>query len=499
MESSNVLSAAIFMFTMLLITCIGVFVVPALIDLEYEPAEKCPFRDTVDLSNHTALRNGSYLYDGIWINANQTSSYKHRLKFLDKPQPSELHIRGCICDRTKHTYCVRLCCERGKYFKPTSRRCEKLRDVHHMPNEMEILMRNKTRTKWNIFKHFVIQHGTPCEKPEIISLTEDPWILREDGYLAIDTDNTTLDTVNYCISPQYDGQSQIPKLMAMSCPMKTEKTPSMVLNTYGIAISVVFFIPTILIHLAVKELRSSLTGKLQTCYLIALATGYSIMGYINMTQGRWPVSKCRSIGFTGYYFFMSAYLWLGVLCYDMWKTFRECKINNEKNRDNMNRFILYSVFVWGTAGTFTLFVIWAQLTKVIMEQYKPGIGLEMCWIDTRKWSAALYFYLPNFAIMVFNITAFFQVAMVIYEVKRDVSTYETNREKKRRENVLIILRLFLIMGISWIMDIISYCCRKYESLDFLFGITDFSNASQGVLIFFLFILRQNVLIAIKEL
>ncbi|XP_005189615.2 G-protein coupled receptor Mth2 [Musca domestica] len=498
MASDHTVLVVVFISIMVIIFGIGLFLVPILGAPEIEHSEKCPFRDTVDLTNHTRLQNGSYLYDGILIAADQLSYYKYRLQFLNTTQPAELHLRGCICDNSKNRFCTKLCCERGKFFNQTSRRCETLANTSGVPEEMEILLKNKSHKTWNIFKHFVIQIGAPCEKPQVLSMTDDPWILFENGELWVETDYTKLDTVHYCISPQYNGTSKKLELMAMSCPMKNDPDSSMVFNTYSMLISVVFFIPTILIHLAVKELRDSLTGKLQTCYLIALVAGYSIIVFINILPERWPEPTCQAIGFSGYYFFMSAYFWLGVLCYDMWKTFGEYRKPVDSSREIMNRFIIYSAFVWGTAGVLTLIVIWAQLNKVVPKIYKPGIGLEMCWLDTRKWSAALYFYLPNCIIMLFNIAAFVQVSTVIYTVKRNALKYKTNQDKAAKRQVIIILRLFLIMGISWIMDIISYCFRNYKSLDFLFNVTDFCNASQGVLIFFLFIFRRDVLKAIKQ-
>ncbi|XP_061394954.1 G-protein coupled receptor Mth2-like [Musca vetustissima] len=283
--------------------------------MEYEPFEKCHFRDTVDLSQHLPLENGSYIYDDILIEANQTAFYRHQLTFLDKSEKTALHRRGCVCDWSKGRACMKLCCERGKFFNQTSHRCEKLAPKQAMPTDMEILLQNKTRTIWNIFNHFIIQIGRPCEKLEVIKMHVDPWVLKENGTLAIATDNITLDTVNYCISPQLNKTLNKTTLLAMSCPMRNDPSLSMVLNTY-----------------------------------ISFPSSHNLH--------------------------ISLYI------------------------------ISFSVF--------------------------------------------------------------------------------------------IILRLFLIMGICWIMDIISYCCRNYKVLDFLFGITDFCNASQGVLIFFMFIYRREVLIALKE-
>ncbi|XP_073838536.1 G-protein coupled receptor Mth2-like [Musca autumnalis] len=499
MAKGHIISVVIFTLAILIITCIGIFVIPALIARESKYESKptqCNFRDTVNLTNRTRLKNGSYLYNGVEIPENQTAFYNYTQMFRYKQQPAEKHLRGCICDESKGRFCTKLCCERGDFFNQTSRRCEKL--AKDSPNEMEIQFMNDTHKNINIFDHFIIQIGKPCDKLEVISMKVLPWILMENGDLVIESEKFALDTVNYCISPQYDNKDKKHKLTVMSCPIRNDSSLSMVLNSYSMAVSVAFFALTIILYLVVDRLHNTMPGKLQTCYLIALAAGYSTIGYINIARAILPVVPCRVVGFSGYYFFMSAYLWLAVLCFNMYKTVKEWNTLNASKRETWIRFIIYSTFVWGTAGIFTLILIWAQLSNVVPESYKPNIGYNMCWLDTHKWTAALYFYIPNCLIMVFNIFAFVQVTMVIYTVKRNVSIYEANKKKHLQENVFMILRLFLLMGILWIMDIISYCCRNYKFLAFIFDVTDFCNASQGVLIFFLFICRREVLNAINE-
>uniref|UniRef100_A0A1I8Q4V3 Uncharacterized protein n=2 Tax=Stomoxys calcitrans TaxID=35570 RepID=A0A1I8Q4V3_STOCA len=54
------------------------------------------------------------------------------------------------------------------------------------------------------------------------------------------------------------------------------------------------------------------------------------------------------------------------------------------------------------------------------------------------------------------------------------------------------------MGISWSMDILSYCFRNYPESDFIFLLTDFCNAIQGVLIFLLFVIQRKVLLLLKD-
>ncbi|XP_073837031.1 G-protein coupled receptor Mth2-like [Musca autumnalis] len=497
MEKGHIISVVIFTLAMLIFTCIGIFVITALIDRELEIIPKqCNFRDTVDLTKSKRLENGSYLYDGIVIPENETEFYNYTLMFRYTPQPAVKHVRGCICDESKGRFCTKLCCERGEFFNQTSRRCEKL--ANDVPNEMQIEFMNKTNESVNIFDNFIIQIGKPCEELEVISMKEFPWTLMENGSLIIESEKekVALSTLNYCISPQYNNESKNHQLTVMSCPIENETNVSLVLNSYSMAVSVVFFGITIVLYLVIDKLHNTFPGKLQTCYLISLTAGYSTIVYINIGRPILPVVPCQAVGFSGYYFFMSAYLWLGVLCFNMYKTVKECGTMNDSTA--WTRFIIYSTFVWGTAGIFTLILIWAQLSTVVPERYKPRIGYDMCWLDTHKWIGALYFYIPICIIMILNIIAFVQVIWEIYTVKRNVAMYEANRKTDRQENVFMILRLIVLMGVLWIMDIISYLCREYPSLAYLLDVTDFCNASQGILIFFLFICRREVLKAINE-
>lgn len=89
------------------------------------------------------------------------------------------------------------------------------------------------------------------------------------------------------------------------------------------------------------------------------------------------------LGFSGYFFFMSAYVWLSVLCFDMWSNFKEYNFEYTTSKNNTIRFIAYSIYAWGTSGLLTLIVAWAQSSDLITEPYKPGIGVEMCWLDSK--------------------------------------------------------------------------------------------------------------------
>ena len=79
---------------------------------------------------------------------------------------------------------------------------------------------------------------------------------------------------------------------------------------------------------------------------------------------------------------MSAYLWLSVLCYDIWINFKETNIEFNAHK-NIKPFIMYSLYVWLSAGFATLILIIIQNSKNIDEIYKPDIGVEWCWLNSK--------------------------------------------------------------------------------------------------------------------
>ena len=89
-----------------------------------------------------------------------------------------------------------------------------------------------------------------------------------------------------------------------------------------------------------------------------------------------------SLGFTCYFFFMAAFLWLSVLCYDIWLNFKD--MNTEMNASkNKKLFLIYSLYAWLGASSASIISFIIQKSKYIENIYKPGIGIRFCWLNCK--------------------------------------------------------------------------------------------------------------------
>lgn len=87
-------------------------------------------------------------------------------------------------------------------------------------------------------------------------------------------------------------------------------------------LSVPFLIATIIVYIILPELRN-VHGKSLVCYLLGLVVGYTTLGWVKLNgSGYIEATKCRTLGYTIYYAYLSAFFWLSVISYDLWSNFR---------------------------------------------------------------------------------------------------------------------------------------------------------------------------------
>ena len=116
----------------------------------------------------------------------------------------------------------------------------------------------------------------------------------------------------------------------------------------------------------------------------------------------------------------------------------------------------------------------------------------------------LFFLLPMGIIFSMNVIFFVLTAIHCNRVKSEIHRMQANDDckdshKKRffadKARMLMNLKLFCVMGISWLLELIT---SIYKEPIQLWWITDFFNVMQGLFVFLIFVFKRNVLTSIKK-
>uniref|UniRef100_A0A6P4EXS7 G-protein coupled receptor Mth n=1 Tax=Drosophila rhopaloa TaxID=1041015 RepID=A0A6P4EXS7_DRORH len=470
---------------------LGYLAAVILLMVQHSSAEidDCDFFDTVSLSADQRIQNGSYLYEGVLIPAHLTGEYDFIFANGSKKWvPS--YMRGCVC---KLRTCVRFCCLHDHSLDPKyneESQCNIMLEDHQEMIDpfVDITLKNGSVVKRHFKNDLIVQWDLPmpCGDPyKVDNQNEgDNYTLYENGTFIRHYDNVVMNKREYCLQhflfkDENNNITKSVRIVAHNCPNTESKTG----QTIVMITSLFFMALTICAHLLVEQLRN-LHGKCIICYLVCI-----FMGFLFLLLDLWKLSLsfCALAGFMGYFFVMAAFFWLSVISL---RTFT--KLCNKFKWLSLDEFAILNTYAWGLAGALTGVTYTAQ-KFVANENWNPRVGAGHCWIATNEWSAMLYFYGPMVLLIAFNITMFTRTAMEIMKSNREMKFFE-----QKQESHTYFLRLFIVMGMTWSFEIISYFVQNDTLLRRAFLVTDYINWSQGVIIFLLFILRRKILKPSKE-
>ncbi|XP_036217318.2 G-protein coupled receptor Mth2 [Bactrocera oleae] len=463
----------------------------------------CVFEDTVNLTASTKFTNGSYLYEGLLVPTHLTGQYDYVELYDGERKQVKPHVRGCVCQLKK---CVKFCCHpRADMYRLSENSpslcAEQLNEELKYSPYVNVTLHNSSRVLMHVLDEFVVQQGIPCEGGYMLMphlYEDDQWELREDGTLFRLADAMLLSRRDYCLQSYAVGDTHV--LNPMNCPIYYVEPPSIVLNTIIMLISAPFLYATILVYWLIPELWN-LHTKCLICHLISLAIGWTLIVMINLRRADYESTVCTIIGFVSYYFLTAVFFWLNVICYDVWQNFCRSK-GNVQHLTQRKQFMYYSLYSWGLPALMTILTIGLQYANLPM-YLKSGIGYSHCWLKTDDWSAMIYFHGPCLLLIIFNIAIFVLTIKKVYQIRNEMKTSAEGKESRRKlrshkNNVWLFFRLFTVMGIGWLLEILGYMVGNSSDYAILFQIADVYNAAQGLIIFAILVLKKKVLLLIKK-
>ncbi|KAK3932517.1 G-protein coupled receptor Mth2 [Frankliniella fusca] len=195
-----------------------------------------------------------------------------------------------------------------------------------------------------------------------------------------------------------------------------------------------------------------------------------------------------STGFFLHFAFLACFFWLNVMCFDIWRTFSVFRgaQHSSGRSGELRRFLLYSLYAWGSPLLLLGVTVLGQLFAGRWHIINPAMGENSCYFGTTVAKYA-YFCAPVAVLLLVNLCLFLHTAVRIVQLQRETSALksaESQRHSAERQRYHVYLKLFLIMGVNWVAEIIS---NLFPEPSYLWMLSDVTNSLQGILIFILFV------------
>ncbi|KAI4490321.1 hypothetical protein M0802_010698 [Mischocyttarus mexicanus] len=219
-------------------------------------------------------------------------------------------------------------------------------------------------------------------------------------------------------------------------------------------ISAIFLIITLIIYLILPELRE-IQDK-------------AMMGAVSSL----------AVTFLLYYAFMIAFFWLNIVAFNIWRTvwFQHFVI---KDRILFPIYCVFGLFVP------TCFLLSVVITHNLQGSHmKPHFGESRCWFNGSN-AVWVFFYGPIAILLTLN---FIYLGLTSWKLWRKYREYNGNKLRALRFKCLLYIKLVLVMGVTWIFEILSYIAN---STLWYWIPTDILNSLQGLIIFLLLVVSRK--------
>uniref|UniRef100_A0A182JSW5 G-protein coupled receptors family 2 profile 2 domain-containing protein n=1 Tax=Anopheles christyi TaxID=43041 RepID=A0A182JSW5_9DIPT len=284
---------------------------------------------------------------------------------------------------------------------------------------------------------------------------------------------------DYCAAHTLDGEGTQP-VFVVCFNMANMETIATMLVSKGIMmlISVFFLLVTLYIYYIIPDLRET-QDKVTSAAVASLAVFMFLLSLVQLWVSLTHTAFCTVIAFLMYFFLISYFAWLNMVMANVWKltVARRWKIRER------SWYILNHIYAITVAVTLTTMVY-------IYHSRYPTLGEISCWFRTER-EQSYFVYLPLSVMLSINIFLFVWTSLHLHASGDDLSP---DRKKSLRYKCMLYLKLFLLSGLIWVFEILSF--HMSEGLvpqSWFWIIVDAVNCLHGVLIFFVLIVwRQRI-------
>ena len=367
-------------------------------------------------------------------------------------------------------------------------------------------------------------HSNPCSIGYLQNETEHEWYFESNGDLIIDL--TPYTYAQYCLNyyeedwGQYTKAIRVCQVENQEChgPFKSwQCAVDFTLLPILMGLSLAFLI--LLQWVIWSEKKDKLYECLQLCNIWMLALVYLTL--IILKTAKLQGAMCEILALMFHFAYMSAFFWLSSMSCFIWRAFKGSTGNPAELVPRRfgffnPQFKFYALYAFGCPAVVILITIILQyLPDEYQENYiAPRINDGTCllgeagqgWDIPQLW----YFHLINIFTLV-SILVFFGIflwKLAFGEISRN-SNAATEREKaeRRKQRMKVAIKMFFVMGLTWIADMISWAIAtkhgkfevfKNKGLLYSGLVFQIINSSQGIIMFLVVYFDTNRIKALQE-
>ncbi|XP_047991431.1 uncharacterized protein LOC125230342 [Leguminivora glycinivorella] len=314
------------------------------------------------------------------------------------------------------------------------------------------------------------------------------WTMFEPGQFCIENEVAVL-----------DGKLESDKTPLFCLARPSEPPPSnrrALTSAYGLLVSCVFLLLVLAVYALLPELRNLAGLILMACMATYFAFFFIRIVHVFGNESEvLSTNGCVALTIIFHYMTIATFCWMNVMSFDIWWTFRRVRKSKTHRRGIMYKFCWYCAYAWGLPALATLFVITVdQLDLSHLPNFVQPHLFTMCYFDPD--THLLYVSIPIFVLICVNLILFVMSAYNIWQIKRGIDKYKDSASNQNNEHRFwVYLRLSLLMGVSWILEVISNLVHTQSAV---WMISDLYNALIGLFIFLLFACKKKIFLRLCD-
>ncbi|XP_034173230.2 putative G-protein coupled receptor Mth-like 2 [Osmia lignaria lignaria] len=419
-------------------------------------------------------------------------------------------VRVCrSSDLCQDNVCVRKCCN--------TKSC--LNDV--LPDSPSFFHEAVSKLlKTDSVAGYGLMVGPKCKYGMFMLTENDTWSITPEGYISFNPDFKPWYHDEYCMEMFYNNttMNSLTMFACFDTPIKEPNRVRFIISNILEAISCVFLLLTLLVYACLPTLQN-LHGKTLMCHSASLLVAFACLSIIpwvtppteqyGTIEELYATKYCAILAFIMLFAFWSAFCWLNVMCFDIWRTFGRLRGTISRGQSHNKQFLFYCLYAWGLSMFITVFGVLSDEIQLLPRHLSPNFGSIACWFESQPGMYGdLIFFRGPIAIQLTSNVVFFiltseRCSKVKAEIRRvaDPSDPRSKRFHADKTKFIMNVKLFIVMGISWIAEIISSFVNQYTNYTWqeqVFYATDALNCLQGVLIFLLFVMKKRVYHALMK-